>query len=257
MRSSSGRRNVQRVRGRDPHHFGQIEIDLEVVIVERVVLLRIEHFEQRRRRIAAEVHRHLVDLVEHEQRIARADLGQVLDDAARHRADVGAAMAADLRFVAHAAERHADELAVRRLRDRLAERGLADAGRADQAQDRALHLVHALLHGEIFEDAFLDLLEAEMIGVEHFLRALQIAAHLGPLLPRHAEQPVDVVAHDGRFGRHRRHLLELVELGARLGLDRLRHAGAVDLLGRAPPARSALPRMSPSSFWIAFICSLR
>ncbi len=58
------------------------------------------------------------------------------------------------------------------LRDRLAERGLADARRSDQAQDRALHLLHALLHGEIFDDAFLDLLQAEVIGVEHFFGGL-------------------------------------------------------------------------------------
>ena len=67
MRSSSGLGNVQRIRRGDEHHLGQVEIDLEVMIVEGVVLLGIEHFEQRRRRIAAEVHRHLVDLIEHEQ----------------------------------------------------------------------------------------------------------------------------------------------------------------------------------------------
>ena len=36
-------------------------------------------------------------------------------------------MAADFGFVTDAAQRHADELAVGRLGDRLAERGLADA----------------------------------------------------------------------------------------------------------------------------------
>ncbi len=63
------RRNVERVRGGDEHHVGQVVLDLDVVIDERVVLLRIEHLEQRRRRIAAEVHAHLVDFVEQEQRI--------------------------------------------------------------------------------------------------------------------------------------------------------------------------------------------
>ena len=57
---------------------------------------------------------HLVDFVEQEQRIAHGDLRHVLQDLAGHRADVGAAMAADLGFVAHAAERHAHELAVGR-----------------------------------------------------------------------------------------------------------------------------------------------
>ena len=78
-------------------------------------------------------------------------------------------MAADFRLVAHAAEAHAHEFAPRRAGDRVAERGLADAGRADQAQDRALQLAGALLHGEIFQDALLDLLEAEMVVVEDVL----------------------------------------------------------------------------------------
>ena len=112
------RRNVHRVRGRDEHHVRQVEVDLDVVVAERVVLLRVEHLEQRRRRVAAEVHAQLVDLVEQEQRIARADLGQALQHLARHRADVGAAVAADLGLVAHAAERHAHELAAGGARDR-------------------------------------------------------------------------------------------------------------------------------------------
>src|SRR3546814_3074619 len=74
------------------------------------------------------VHRHLVDLVEHEQRILGADLVEVLHDAAGHRTDVGAPMAADLGLVAHAAQRHAHELAVGRLGDRLAQRSLATPG---------------------------------------------------------------------------------------------------------------------------------
>ena len=61
-------------------------------------------------------------------------------------------MAADLRLVAHAAERHAHEFAPGRLGDRLAERGLADAGRADEAQDRTGQLIGALLHGKIFDE---------------------------------------------------------------------------------------------------------
>ena len=78
-------------------------------------------------------------------------------------------MAADLRLVAHAAERDAHELASGRPRDRLAERGLADAGRTDEAQDRAGQLVGAGLHREILDDALLDLVEAVVIVIEDLL----------------------------------------------------------------------------------------
>ena len=51
------RRDVERVRRGDEHHVREVVVDLEVVVVERRVLLRVEHLEQRRGRIAAEVRR--------------------------------------------------------------------------------------------------------------------------------------------------------------------------------------------------------
>ncbi len=112
-------------------------------------------------------------------------------------------MAADLGLVAHAAERHPDELAVRRTRNRLPERGLADARRADQAQDRRLQLVDALLHGQVLENAVLDLLEPVVVVVQHLLGVAQVVVDPAALLPRQADQRVEIVAHDRRFGRHR------------------------------------------------------
>ncbi len=76
-------------------------------------------------------------------------------------------MAADLRLVVHAAEADAHELAAHGAGDRLAERGLADAGRPDEAQDRRLAVRRELAHGEIFDDPPLDLFQAEMVGVEN------------------------------------------------------------------------------------------
>ena len=78
-------------------------------------------------------------------------------------------MAANFGLVTHAAERHAYEFAPGRFRDRLAERGLADAGRSHQAQDRAGQLIGALLHGEILDDPLFDLFQAKMVGVENLL----------------------------------------------------------------------------------------
>ena len=46
--------------------LGQIVRDLQVVIRERVVLLGVEHLEQRRARVTAEVVADLVHLVHHE-----------------------------------------------------------------------------------------------------------------------------------------------------------------------------------------------
>ena len=163
------RDRVHHVGGGDEEHRRQVELDVEVVVGEGVVLLRVEHLEQRRRGVAAEVHRHLVDLVEQEHRVARARLLHHLDDLAREGADVGAAVAADLGLVAHAAEREPHELAVRGAGDRAGERGLADAGRPDEAQDRTLRVVDQLAHGQELDDALLDLLEAVVVLVQDLL----------------------------------------------------------------------------------------
>jgi hypothetical protein len=139
-------------------------------------------------------------------------------------------MSTDLGFVAHAAERHANELAAGGTRHRLAERGLADARGADQAQDRGLDLVNALLHGQVLEDAVLDLLEPVVILVQHVRRVAEVVLDLGLLGPRQADQRVEVVAHHRRLGRHRRHQLELLQLVVGLLARFLGHARGLDLL---------------------------
>jgi len=210
------------------------------MVAERAVLLRIKHFKQRRRRIAAEVHRHLVDLVQQEHRIGRSRRLHTLDDASRHGADISSAVAADFRLVPHAAQRDADELAAQRPGDGPRDRRLADARRPDKAQDRPLQAVDQLLHGEVFKHALLRLLEAVMVLVQHRFGAGDVQVVLGALPPRQREQPVDVVADDARLGRRRRHPLEPVDfLGDPLA-HVVRHVGlfqlGAQLLDLARPA---------------------
>src|SRR5207244_4257911 len=112
------------------------------------------------------------------------------DDLAGERADVGAAMTADLGLVSDAAERQAHELTVHRARNRLGERRLADSGRSGEGEDRRLRLLDQRADREELEDAFLDLLQPVMIFVEDLFGALQIAALAALLVPRHRNQPI-------------------------------------------------------------------
>ena len=210
--------------------FERSVLDVEVVIEERVVLLGVEDLEQRRRRIPAEVHRHLVDFVEQEDRVHRAGLLHHLDDLARERPDVRAAVAANLGLVAHAAERQPDELAIHRASDGLGERRLADSRRSGEGQDRGLGLLDERADRQELEDAFLDLLEPVVIFVQNFFGALQVAALARLLVPRHRDQPVEVIARDGGLGRHRRHRFEALQLLDGLFLDILGHLRLFDLL---------------------------
>src|SRR6185437_14297600 len=96
----------------------------------------------------------------------RLGVAQRADDRARHRADVRAAMAADLGLVSDAADREPRELSPERPRDRLAERGLADAGRPDEAEDLAGGILLELRDGEMLDDPLFHLVEVIVVLVE-------------------------------------------------------------------------------------------
>ena len=147
-------------------------------------------------------------------------------------------MAADLRLVANTAERHPDELAIERARDRLADRGLARAGRPDQREDRARALVlldpallAQLADGEVLDDAVLDVLQPVVVGVEDLTSVLRVEALLRRLAPRHGEEPVEVRADHLRLGALLAHALEARELSLSLLANVL---GQVELLELLP-----------------------
>src|SRR5260221_10254358 len=152
------RNRVHHVRGADEHDFRKIVFDVQVVIRERVIEFRIEHFHQGCRRVAAEVGGHLVHFVENENRIDGAGLLHHLDNLAGQGANIGAAVAANFGFVAHAAQRYADKLAAGGMADRHGQRGLANARRPNKAKDRALGIFHELADGQEFQDAVFDFL---------------------------------------------------------------------------------------------------
>ena len=195
------RDRIEQVARGDEEHLREVEGHLEVVVLEGVVLLRIEDLEQGRGRIATEVHADLVDLVEHEDRVVAARGLDVLDDPAGQRADVRAPVAADLRLVVDAAQAHAHELAAHGPRDALAERRLADAWRSNEGQDRAADLVRQRAHREVLEDALLDLLEAVVVLVEDLRGFLDIEVVVGGDVPRQADEPVDIGPDDAHLRR--------------------------------------------------------
>ncbi len=236
---------LRHVPGRDEEDLGEVELDVEVVVAERVVLRRVEHLEERGRRVSAPVGADLVDLVEHDHRVHRPRVAQCANQPSREGSDVRAPVPADLRLVADAAEGHADELAAGRASDRLADRRLAGAGRPDERENRAgaLVVLDAALLAElrdrdVLDDAVLHVVEARVIRVEHLPGVLRVETLLGALAPRDREQPVEVVADDGRLGRLVAHALESRELTLGLLEDvfghlRLGDLGAVLLDDRA------------------------
>ena len=214
----------QRVGGGDEERFGEIERQIQVVVAELLVLRWVQNLHQRRGRIAPEVSPELVDFVQHQHGIAHPGAAHRLQDAAGHGADVGAAVATQLRFIVQAAQAHALELAAHGTGDGLAQGGLADAGGADEAEDGCLRIRVQLQHSQRFQDALLHVAQAVVVFVEHLLRMVQVqrvfrdhvprqlghqlqitAGHLivrgvGRHAPQALEFPLDVLLH--RFRQH-------------------------------------------------------
>ena len=148
------------------------------MVVKRRILLRVKNLQQRRTRIAAPVIAQLVYLVKQKQRIGSPGLFHAFNNLAGHGTDIGPSMAANFSFVAHAAQRRADKGAAGSSGDRLAERGLADARRADQTQNRAFNLVGTSLHGQIFENSLFNLVQPVMILLQNLHRLVQVLVDL-------------------------------------------------------------------------------
>ena len=182
------------------------------MVAEGAVLRRVEHLEHRARRVAAHVRAHLVDLVDQQHGVHRLGVAQRADDRAGHRADVGAAVAADLRLVADAADREPRELPPERAGDRLAERGLADARRPDEAEDLAGGILLELRDGEVLDDPLLHLVEVVVVLVEDLARAVEVEVVGRRHAPWQRREPVEVGADHAVLGGRRREPLEPREL---------------------------------------------
>ncbi len=218
---------LDEVGGCDEEDLREVERHAEVVIREAVVLRGVEDLEQRRRRVALVGNAELVHLVEEEHGVLRAGLLHALEDAARHRADVRAPVAADVGLVARAAERDADVLAPHGAGDGFRDRGLADARGAGEKEDAALATarllrlfggvrlvrlrigrslalrvlagVRELAHGQKLEDAVLDVLEAVVVLVQDARGLGHVELLVGALVPRQLRDRLEIRADHLRF----------------------------------------------------------
>ena len=104
---------MQHVGGADEHYVREIVFDVEIMIRESMIEFGIQHFHERRRRIAAEIHGHFVHFVENKHRIYGPGLLHHLNDLPRKSADIGAAMAANLGLISNSTQGDAHELTAR------------------------------------------------------------------------------------------------------------------------------------------------
>jgi hypothetical protein len=221
---------VEHIGGGQEHDPREIERNSQIVVAERRILFRVEYFQHRGRRIALDSATHLVDFVEHHDAVARARFLDRLNDVAGKRADIGAPVAPDVRFIVNAAETDSHERPLHRSRDRLPERSLADAGRADEAENRGLALRCQFSNCEIFDDAALDLFQTVMVLIEDASRLADIDRLFFRQTPWQFDQPVEVAANHACFRGAIGHALVAANLPARLAFRLRRHFCLCDRL---------------------------
>ena len=114
----------------------------------------------------------------------------------------------------------------------MAEARLADAGRADEAEDRPVQVGLELAHREELEDAVLDLLEVVVVAVEDLAGVRHVEVVVAAHRPGQGDDPVEVGADHGVLGALRRDVGEPVELPAGGLVGLFRELELVDLLAQ-------------------------
>ncbi len=128
----------------------------------------------------------------------------------------------------HAAQADADERAIHCARDRLAQRGLADAGWSNEAEDRRLALRRQFSHGKIFDDPALDLLQAVVILIEDAPCLRDIDGFFSRQTPWQLDQPIEIAADHAGLRGCLRHSLVAAHFLACLAFRLRRHLGLCD-----------------------------
>ena len=189
------------------------------MVLKVAVLLGIQHLKKCGGSVPFIVTAELVDLVQHHERIAHAGFFQPVHDPARHSAHICAPVAADLRFVAHAAERQPDIFLVQGFRDRVTDRSLSCAGRSHQTQDRSRSAAGQLPDGEELEDSVFDLGQTIVIPVQDLLCADKVVAVTAGFIPGESQQRLNVPPKYRALGRLARKVLETSDFFVQFVLD--------------------------------------
>ena len=176
--------------------MAQVKRHINEMIVERAVLLRVQCLQQRGGRVPPEIARQLVDLIQQHQRVGALGRDHSRDDLARHRADVGAPMAADLSLIPHTAQAQADILAVQALGNGAGNAGLANTRRADEADDLALDIRGQFADSQHFQNAVLDLFQAIVVAVQDALCLGNVKVILGERIPGQVQAGIQIGADD-------------------------------------------------------------
>ena len=193
------------------HHLGKIKWHFQVMVRKFFVLFRVQDFQQRGSWVAFEISADLIHFVEKEHRILAAGFLDGGDDAAWNGSDIGSSVSANLRFVPDAAQGHSDKIPVDGSGNRLGNGRFSDSRRSYKAQNRPLQALRELNHCQVFQYPFLDLFQSMMILIENLFRLGKIDVSFLFLMPRKAQDRLDIGSAYRRLGAGRLHLTETLD----------------------------------------------
>ena len=136
------------------------------------------------------------------------------------------------------------------------EGGLTHARRSDEAKNRALSFPASAAERKGSPGCDPYLFQVVVIGIQDFLGFQDVDFAAGSFRPRQRRQPLHIIAGDRIIRRHRGHPGQPAQFLQGFFLYFIRHSGVFDLL-RSSSVSRAPSSCSPSSFWMAFICSRR
>src|SRR5256885_11669666 len=119
-------------------------------------------------------------------------------------------------LVPHSAKTDPHKLAAERVRNRLAETGLADAGRPEETKNRAVTLRIELAHGQIFDQPLFNFFQIVVVAIEDLLRLIEIKIVFAQFVPRQIGDDLDVTDNHRKFWTRRRNEIESLQFA--LGL---------------------------------------
>ncbi len=192
-----GRGNgVQEIRRGDEHNLGEVIAHIQVMVRKRIILLRVQHLEEGRGRVAPEVGADLVHFIQYKDGVVGTNPAHALDDAAGESPHVGAAVPPDLGFVPHTPQGQAYELAPQGPGNGAPQGGLAGTRRPHEAQNGPLHVGLEFAHRQVLQNAFLNFFQVVMVLIQNLTGLGQLQVVLGDDTPRQLDHPFQVVADD-------------------------------------------------------------
>ena len=146
--------------------------------------------------------RQFINFIKHKNRISRTAAFQILHDSARHCSNVSPAVTTDFRLIPDAAERNPDKFPVHCSGNGSSDRGFSHARWSDQTEDRrpatgiALTFLH---HSQKLQYPHFYVFQTEVVRLQYFFCCCTIQSIGTENLPRHIQQPGNIVVTDVIF----------------------------------------------------------